>query len=361
MEGIKMPRIKIGDRWIGENEQTYFIADIAANHDGDLDRAKTLIHLAAKSGADAAKFQNFQAQKIVSRYGFSVMKQLSHQAKWKKSVYQIYMEASLPWEWTKELKEKCDSEGIDYLSTPYDLEVVDMLNPYVPAFKIGSGDITWPEILETVANKGKPVLLATGASNIYDVRRAVNLIYSINPDLVIMQCNTNYTCNKENFKYINLNVLKTYQALFPDCILGLSDHTPGHATTLGAITLGARVIEKHFTDDIAREGPDHLFSMTPETWREMVDRSRELEASLGNSEKKIENNEKETAIVQRRCLRAAQDIKAGTILNRELIDILRPAPSDAIYPYDLKKVIGKVLKEDIPKGDTLRLDRLEDS
>src|SRR5258708_18859382 len=133
-----MPKINVGRRWIGDGTPTYFIADISANHDGSLERAKMLIHLAAESGADAAKFQNFRASKIVSQYGFETMShQLSHQSKWKKSVYEVYQDASLPWEWSEELKNECTLAGIDYFSTPYDFEAVDMLNAYVPIFKIG--------------------------------------------------------------------------------------------------------------------------------------------------------------------------------------------------------------------------------
>src|SRR5207249_4774733 len=127
-----------------------------------------------------------------------------------------------------------------------------------------------------------------------DVKRAVDCALKHTNDIVLMQCNTNYTASLENFKYINLNVLKSYANTYPDLILGLSDHTPGHSTVLGAVTLGAHVIEKHFTDDNGREGPAHKFSMDTKSWRDMVDRTRELESSLGLSIKKIEDNEKET-------------------------------------------------------------------
>ncbi len=347
-----MPKIQIADRWVGDNEATYFVADISANHDGDLERAKMLIHLAAEAGADAAKFQNFRASKIVSKSGFEALDgQLSHQAKWKKPVYQVYQEATLPWEWTETLKAECDAAGINYFSAPYDFEAVDMLASYLDVFKIGSGDISWPEMLQKIAQKGKPVILATGASDIGDVQRAVQIIQAINPQLVLMQCNTNYTGSLENFKHIHLNVLNTYRVMFPDVVLGLSDHTPGHATVLGAVTLGARAIEKHFTDDTNREGPDHPFSMGPASWRDMVDRIRELEAALGDANKRVAENEQDTVVVQRRCLQAAMDLQKGTTLTREMIDVLRPAPVDSIFPYYLERVLGKQLNADLPKGE----------
>jgi len=284
--------------------------------------------------------------------------QVSHQAKWKKSVTQVYDEASVPFDWTPILKEECDKVGITYFSAPYDFDAIDMLDPFVPAYKIGSGDITWIEACLRMARKGKPVLLATGASTIGDVQRAVDAILPVNPQLVLMQCNTNYTAADGNFDSIHLNVLKVYHEMWPDLILGLSDHTHGHATVLGAVALGARVVEKHFTDDNHREGPDHAFAMNPTSWAEMVTATRQLERAMGSANKTIAENEHDTAVVQRRCLRAAQDIKAGQTLTREMIDVLRPATPGAIMPYDIELVVGRVARQDIPSGQELRWTQL---
>lgn len=346
---------KIGTRWIGEKHPTYFIADIAANHDGDLDRAKLLIKLAKEAGADAAKFQNFTAPKIVSDYGFkSLGGQQSHQSQWKKSVFEVYQDASVPFDWTPILKEECDKVGIDYFSSPYDFDAIDQLDAYMPAYKIGSGEIDWIEALERMASKGKPILLATGAAVIGEVQRAVHAIMAINKQLVLMQCNTNYTASLENFNHIHLNVLNTYHAMFPEVVLGLSDHTPGHATVLGAVALGARVIEKHFTDDNSREGPDHKFAMNPVTWAEMVENTRRLERAMGSPDKVVAENELETVVIQRRCLRASRDIHAGEIFDRAMIDVLRPATPGAILPDEVDRVIGMVAIADIPLGKELR-------
>ncbi len=347
--------IQIGSKTIGHDHPTYFIADISANHDGDLERAKLLIQLAAESGADAAKFQNFRAAEIVSDYGFrSLQGQVSHQSSWEKSVFEVYQGASIPFEWTPILKEVCDQAGIDYFSSPYDFEAIEMLDQYVPAYKVGSGEITWLEALERMANKGKPVILATGAADIGDVQRAVHTILAINQQLVLMQCNTNYTADMENFDHIHLRVLNTYRTMFPELILGLSDHTFGPATVLGAVALGARVVEKHYTDDNSRIGPDHPFSMTPQTWREMVDRTRELERALGSADKQVGENEQETVVVQRRCLRAGRDIKKGETLSREMITVLRPATIGSVYPYEIDQVIGTQAIVDITAGEELR-------
>lgn len=350
----------IAGRKIGLSYPTYFIADIAANHDGSVARAKRLMFLAKKAGADAAKFQHFIAEKIVSDYGFaSLRRKISHQAKWKKSVFKIYREASVPWEWTPQLADYARKIRIDFFSAPYDLGAIDMLDSYVPAYKIGSGDINWLESLEKIAKKKKPILLATGAATIRDVEYAVKHILKFNKKLCLMQCNTNYTGNLDNFKYINLNVLKTYAKKFPRLVLGLSDHTPGHATVLGAVALGARVIEKHFTDDRSRIGPDHIFSLDPSSWREMVDRVRELEQAMGDGTKWIEENEKETVIIQRRCCRAARDLKSGKILERYDIDILRPARPGSFRPDELNKIIGKRLRKFVPQGEALNKDMLQ--
>jgi sialic acid synthase SpsE len=346
--------LKLGKKLVGRDHPTYFVADISANHDGDLERAKLLIRLCAEAGADAAKFQNFRAAKIVSDRGFKELGgQLSHQSKWKKTVFEVYQGASLPWEWTPDLLRECEACGIEYFSAPYDLDAVDMLDPYVKLFKIGSGDITWPEMLRKVASKQKPVLLATGASEMGEVERAVEEILKINPHLVLMQCNTNYTASLENFRHVHLRVLETYREKFPGVVLGLSDHTPGHATVLGAVALDARVIEKHFTDDNRREGPDHPFSMTPSSWREMVDRTRELEYSMGSSRKFVAENEQQTVVVQRRCLRATADLKAGTILEENMLEALRPAPRNAVMPFELDRVIGRKLLRDLTHGEHL--------
>lgn len=348
--------IKIADRLIGRDHPTYFIADIAANHDGDLERAKMLIRLAKEAGADAAKFQNFSAQKIVSDYGFKAMSggQVSHQAAWKKSVVEVYEGASIPFEWTLTLGEECNKVGIDYFSSPYDFESIDFLDQYVEMYKAGSGEIDWIESLERMASKGKPFFIATGASNIGEVQKAVHAILKINKQLVLMQCNTNYTASPNNYDYLNLNVLKTYATMFPEVILGLSDHTHSVAPVIGAVALGARVIERHFTDSNDREGPDHKFALNPKNWAKMVEETRLLERSLGSPDKFITENEQDTQIVQRRCLRAAREIKAGETFSREMIDVLRPATPGAIKPDQIMNVVGKKARVDMPYGKELR-------
>lgn len=346
-----MNSIKLGNKIIDDNS-LYFIADIGANHNGSLEKAIKLIHLAKEAGVDAAKFQNFQANKIVSKTGFDKMKgMLSHQSKWKKSVYEVYEDASISKDWTKILKEECDKVGIDYFTSPYDFESVDLVDPYVDLYKIGSGDISWLEIIDYIISKKKPVLIATGACNEEDVKRVMDMALAKTNDLVLMQCNTNYTGSSENFKYCNLNVLKKFSKDYPTVVLGLSDHTSGHATTLGAIALGARVIEKHFTDDNDQIGPDHGFAMNPSSWREMVDRSYELLSALGDGVKIVESNEVQSQIVQRRCLRVKCNLQKGHIFTEDDFISLRPISEGGVHPYEKAMFIGKQLLEDIEAGE----------
>ncbi len=348
-------RFKIGESEISHNSKTYFIADIAANHDGDLEKAKELIFMAKEAGADAAKFQHFKAKTIVSDYGFKNLgSKSSHQKTWKKSVYDVYKDAEVPLSWTQTLYETCQKANIDFFTSPYDIKEIEDINKYVPAYKVGSGDITFHDIVMKMAQYQKPILVATGASKIDEVINLMAKIEQINKNIVLMQCNTNYTANNENFKYIQLNVLKAYAQMFPNAILGLSDHTLGHTTVLGAVALGAKVIEKHFTDNNNLEGPDHKFSMNPKAWEEMVDRTRELEYALGDSIKKVEDNEKETHILQRRCLRASKDLKAGETITEDMIEALRPAPKGAILPCDIYEILGKTLNNDLVLGSELK-------
>lgn len=351
--------INVAGHVIAVDKPAYFIADIAANHDGDLSRAKDLIYLAKDAGADCAKFQHFLAQDIVSDHGFSNMgPRQSHQSQWKKSVYEVYEQYHCPRDWTDELVKTCNDAGIDFSTTPYDVKATDMLAKHVCAFKIGSGDITWTAGIEHVAKAGKPVFLACGASSMNDVERAVDVILLHTPQIVLMQCNTNYTADHKNYLNINLNVLKAFAQRWPNMILGLSDHTFGHATVLGAVAMGAKVIEKHFTDDNSLEGPDHHFAMNPNAWRDMVERTRELEMALGDGIKKIEENEKEAVVIQRRAIRIraslVDGVSAGTAISETHLEVLRPCPQNALEPYEIKNVLGKVLKKDMVAGEHLQ-------
>ena len=353
-------KLKIGKKIISENSKTYFIADIGANHDGSLSRAKKLIRLCAKSGADAAKFQHFKAHTIVSDYGFKKIGKITHQKNWSKSVFEVYKDASINNKWTKILKKECDKYKIDFMTSPYDLGYVDSVFKYIKAYKIGSGDITWKEIIIKIAKKKLPLILATGASTLKEVDSAVKLILKYKKKFILMQCNTNYTNEMNNFKYLNLNVLKTFKEKFKDkIILGLSDHTQGNTAVLSAVSLGARVIEKHFTDDNKRKGPDHAFAMNPKTWEEMVVETRKLELALGDGIKIIEKNENQSSIVQRRCIRATRNLPKNYKIKKNDLICLRPAPKNSISPFSIEKILNKLTKTSIDAGDYISWSKIK--
>jgi len=344
-----MPEFNIGRLKIGLEYCPIFIADIGANHDGDLSRAKMLIEKAAAAGADVVKFQNFIATNIVSRRGFADVGRLSHQSSWSAGVYETYEEYSINRDWIPILHEHCQSQGVEFMSTPYDIDSADLLLPYVSAYKIGSGDITYTRLISHIAKKGLPILLSTGASTMEDVNRAV-LSVAWQVPLVIMQCNTDYT-GIASYKHLNLNVISMYLREYPKSVVGISDHSTDDIGVLVSISLGARVVEKHFSDDTTRVGPDHKFSVTPDGWTEMVRRAKNSFASLGSDKKFVCDNESETVVIQRRCLRLSRDMSIGEIVEPSDLVPLRPAPVGSIPPYMLNKIIGHTVNRNIAFGE----------
>lgn len=324
-----MKRIKIGERWIGGGEPAYIIAEIGSNFDGSMERAKKLIDLVKDCQADAVKFQCFTADRIISKEGFAGLKK-GFQSRWEKPVYEIYKQAEFPRQWHNELFEYANKRNLHFLSAPYDIEAADMLEALgIQAFKIGSGDITWHEMLRYIAKKGKPVILAAGASTMAEIDEALKAIRSAgNEEIILLQCVTNYP---SHFEYANIRAMETMGKIF-DVLIGYSDHTPGSVVPLGAVALGACVIEKHFTDDKNRKGPDHPFAMDWKEFKEMVSEIRALEKALGSPIKDLYEEEKETVILQRRCLRAAKDIRKGVKITEDMIDVLRPLSEDGLDP-----------------------------
>jgi len=345
-------QIKIGDRYIGHGHPTYLIAEIGANFDKNLDKAKRLVDAAKESGADCAKFQTFITEKIVSEGGFSRMKLEGVHGSWGKTVSEVFKEAEFPREWHAEVAEYCKSIGIDFITAPYYLEAVDIcVELNVPFIKIGSGEITWLEMLDYIARKGKPMMLATGDATMSEIDEAVRTIEATgNRDLLLMQCITNYPSKIDS---ANVNVLKTYQTAF-DILTGYSDHSPGPVVALASVVLGGCVIEKHFTLNKKDNGPDHPHSMEPQEFKQMAMYVREIERAMGSTRKEVVEEERETVYVQRRGLYAKNDISKGHIMTADDIDVLRPALG--IQPKYKGVVTGKVSKIDIKKGDPLYWD-----
>lgn len=347
--GFFNKEIKIGQKWIGEKYPTYFIAEIGANFDGSIEKAKRLIDAAKSAGADCAKFQTFSTPKIVSEGGFSRMQLKGVHGSWGRTVSEVFKDAEFPVVWHKEIADYCRNVGIDFSTSPYFKEAVDLcIDLDVPFIKIGSGDITWLEMLDYIARKGKPVMLATGDATMSEIDEAVRTIEAAgNKDLVLMQCITNYPSKIDS---ANVNVLKTYQSAF-DVLTGYSDHAPGHVVALASTVIGGRVIEKHFTLSKKDKGPDHPHSMEPDEFKFMVDSIREVERAMGSTRKEVVAEEGETVFVQRRCLYARNALRKGQVITENDIDVLRPALG--IPPKFKSVVIGKTCKVDIEEGQPL--------
>ena len=344
-----LDQINIGDKVIGKNQPAYIIAEIGANFNGNLLQAKKICDAAKKAGADCAKFQSFISEKIVSAIGFSKMDLKGVHGTWDKSVSEVFKEVEFPRDWHKEVKEYCDEIGIDFSTSPYDFEAVDLCETLkLPFIKIGSGEITWLEMIEYVAKKNMPIIMATGDATLSEIDEAVSIIKNANNNqLVLLQCITNYPSQIES---ANINVLKTYQTAF-NVLTGYSDHSPGDLVVLGSIALGGCVVEKHFTLDKKDKGPDHPHSLNPEEFSEMVKNIRLMEKALGSSKKDVVEEENETVIVQRRGLYAAKDIRSGEIITTEKIEVLRPALG--ILPKYKQVILGKSPKIDIKKGEPI--------
>lgn len=341
--------IKIGSRLVGQGLPTYIIAEIGGNFDGSIDKAKRLIDAAKESGADCAKFQTFTAPTIVSEGGFSKMQLKGVHGSWGRTVSEVFKDVEFPMEWHQEIADYCKQVGIDFSTSPYFKEAVDLcVELDVPFIKIGSGDITWLEMLDYIARTGKPLMLATGDATLSEIDEAVRTIEATgNRNLILMQCITNYPSKIES---ANVNVLKTYQSAF-DVLTGYSDHAPGPVVALTSVVLGGCVIEKHFTLNKKDKGPDHPHSMEPQDFRQMVDYVREVERAMGSTRKEVVAEEGETVYVQRRCLYAKRNLPKGHIMTEEDIDVLRPALG--IPPKYKSVIIGKTCKENIEKGQPL--------
>jgi len=345
--------IKIGNVLVGNGRPVYIIAEVGSNFDQNLEQAKKLVNLAKVAGANAIKFQSFLADEIVSSNGFKDLK-ISFQAEWAKSVYDVYKDAEFPREWHSEIAEYCRKRGIAFFSTPYDEEAVNLLDELdVPAFKVGSGDINFLTLIKYMAKKGKPMLVGTGASTLGEIEAAVTTIRNEgNEDIILLQCVTNYP---SPIKQANIRAMVTLRQAFQTNV-GYSDHSLGCLVPLGAVALGACVIEKHFTIDKTREGPDHPFAMDVSEFTDMVKNIRLMEKALGSSIKRPVAAEHETIIIQRRCIYAKKDIPVGGTITRDLITLLRP--DKGLAPNYVDLIIGRKAKKAIPKGSAITWEML---
>jgi sialic acid synthase SpsE len=345
-----LKEIQIGSKKVGEGHPSYIIAEIGANFDNDINKAKKLIDAAKASGADCAKFQSFKAEKLVSEIGFSSMNLKGVHGSWGRPVHEVFRDAEFPRDWHKEIADYCKSINIDFSTSPYDFEAVDLcMELDVPFIKIGSGEITWLEMIEYISSKGKPIILATGDASMSEIDEAIRVIEQTgNRKLILLQCITNYPSKIES---ANINVIKTYQSAF-NVLTGYSDHSPGPVVALGSTALGGVVIEKHFTLDNADKGPDHPHSMNVEEFGRMVRYVRELEAAMGSTRKVVVEEESETVYVQRRGLYTNKYIPKGTMIEKSDIVELRPALG--ILPRYKNIIVGRVTSKDIPADSPIQ-------
>ncbi len=346
--------ITIGERKIGKGQPCFIIAEAGVNHNSKLEIAKKLVDAAKEAGADAVKFQTFKSENLVT----DKANMASYQKKnlgVEETQLEMLKKLELGYPDFKELKEYCDEKGIIFLSTPHTEDAVDFLEPLVPAFKIGSGDLTNLPHLEKIAKKNKPVIISTGMGTLDEVREAVDTIRKAgNDQIVVLHCTTHYPCQRED---VNLRAMQTIEKEI-GCLTGYSDHTIGIDVSLMAAKLGAVVIEKHFTLDKNMEGPDHIASLEPKELKELVSRLREGdypeldEVVLGSEEKKPNEKEDELAEIIRKSIVTEVDIDEGATITEDMLIIKRPGTG--MLPKDISKVIGKKAKRLIKKDSLLK-------
>jgi len=362
---------KVSENLIGKNKPCFIIAEAGVNHNGKLSLAKKLIDKAKEAGVDALKFQTFKSEKIVTPDA----KQAGYQTKnigKRESQYLMLKRLELSYFDFKRLKKYCDKKGIIFLSTPHSCEEdVDLVAKLCPIIKIASGDLVNLPLLKYAASKQKLVILSTGMSNLKEVEEAVKTILPINKKLILLHCTTNYPTPLNE---VNLKAMLTMGKKF-NLPVGYSDHTEGIKASLGAVALGACVIEKHFTTDRALPGPDHKASLETRELKEMVKGIRNIERrlsqkeslekiikeldiqkALGDGIKRPQPSEIEVAKVVRKSIAAGVNIKKGRKIEGNMLVIKRPGIG--IKSRYLGKILGKTAKWDIKKDELISWDKL---
>lgn len=350
---VAMKTIRIANRVVGENQPTFIIAEAGVNHNGQLKLAKKLVGAAIHAGADAVKFQTFKAEEVVTKKA-----EIADYAKTNigKNIKQLHMikKMELTYEDFRVLKKYCDTKGIIFLSTPHSFDAINFLKELVPAYKFGSGDLTNTPALRHAAKKGKPMILGTGMATLQEVKHAVNVIKSENnTQIILLHCTTNYPCPLEE---VNLRSMLTMKKELK-CLVGYSDHTLGILVPAMAVTLGATVIEKHFTLDKKLPGPDHKASLEPDEFKHMVIEIRNAEQTLGSFIKKPTASERIIMKLVRKSIVANQDIKKGTVIKKHMLTIKRPGTG--LNPEKLHTIIGKKAKQSIEKDEIIQIHMVE--
>jgi len=329
------------------------IAEAGVNHDGDLGKAEALVRVAARAGADAVKFQSFRPEKLVSRGAPKAAYQL-RSGPAGESQFDMVAKLALSEEDHRHLARLCAELGILFLSTPFDEESVDLLDGIgVPFFKISSGDLTNPLLLEYVAAKGRPVVLSTGMARLGEVESALETLRTHGcPEVTLLHCVSAYPAPPEE---VNLRAMDTLAAAF-GVPVGYSDHTLGIAVPLAAVARGATVLEKHFTLDRNAPGPDHAASADEAELTALVHGIRTIERALGTGRKLPTSAEADTARVARRSIFVVRAIKEGERIDRGCLGMRRPGTGlpAAVIPF----VVGRTARRDLPAETILALEDL---
>lgn len=348
-----MDCIKIKNRWIGEGQPAYIIAEMSANHAGSIERAKEIIVKAKEAGADCVKIQTYTPDTLTidcdNEY-FQIKK-----GTWQgENLYQLYGKAYTPWEWQQELKEEADRVGIDFLSTPFDSTSVDFLEKIgLEFYKIASFEMVDLPLIRYIAKQGKPIIMSTGMATIEEIQEAVDAVYETgNQQLILLKCSSAYPAVPED---MHLSTIRDMKERFQVSV-GLSDHSMGHLSAMTAVALGASVIEKHFCISREIDNPDASFSMTPEEFQKMVCQVREVETALGIPTYGASKQE-EGSLAFRRSLFVVQDVQAGELLTKENIRIIRPGYG--MKPKYYEEVIGKKAAVTLKRGTPLQPDHIQ--
>ncbi|HEY3165560.1 MAG TPA: pseudaminic acid synthase [Candidatus Limnocylindrales bacterium] len=346
-----MDVVRIGDREVGGGAPVYVIAEAGSNHDRNLDQAKRLIDVASAAGADAVKFQTFAADRIVAETKTRA-KYLDGLLPPDKTMSDLFRELELPREWHADLFGHATDAGLDFLSTPFDFEAVDLLDGLgVKAFKVASYELWHLPLIREVASRGKPIICSTGMADLADVQDAVDTVAATgNEQLILLHCVVNYP---PPFAELNLRAIQTMRTAF-GVPVGYSDHSPGITAPIVATALGAAVIEKHYTLSRDLPGPDHRFAIEPDELTAMVQGIRDAHDALGSGIKKMARAEADLYTTARRSLFAARDIAAGTVLTDDDVAILRPGTG--IEVRDLEKVVGRTAQRAIGRHEPLAWD-----
>lgn len=348
-------KVCIDGHVIGDDQPTYMIAEMSANHLMDFERAKHIIRLAKDSGADAIKLQTYRPDTITIDCNAKEF-YADEGGPWEgHTLFELYKSAYTPWEWHKDLFDYAKEIGITCFSSPFDLTAVDFLeNLDAPAYKIASYEINDIPLIKKVAETGKPIIISTGIAEIEDIELALETCKMTgNNDVVLLKCASEYPTPYED---LNLRTITDMSSRF-DCIVGLSDHSLGCAVDVAAVALGACVIEKHLTIRRADGGPDGLFSMEPEEFRIMTESVRNIEKSLGNVEYTLTEKQKKGRRGSR-SLYVVEDIKKGECFSEKNVKSIRPG--NGLHTKYYFELIGKHSNRNLKKGTAMKLEYVEE-